>query len=108
MNWREHGPDGWSGWREAYFALTTADHRMLTRPEPVLDPRTRGALLDTVMDEIAGESLRERLTRGGRLDIGETARIVKDLAAALDAALEVGDRAAHHPGGQPPKAAKDL
>ena len=47
-------------------------------------------LLYYVMDEIAGESLRERLTRGGKLDIGETARIVSDLAAALDAAGRAG------------------
>jgi serine/threonine-protein kinase len=47
-------------------------------------------LLYYVMDEIAGESLRERLTRGGTLDIGETARIVSDLAGALDAAGRAG------------------
>lgn len=49
--WREHGPDGWSGWREAYFALTTADRRMLMQPEPVLDPIARAALLDAVMEQ---------------------------------------------------------
>jgi hypothetical protein len=49
--WREHGPDGWGGWREAYFALTAADNRMLMRAEPVLDPATRAALLDTVMEQ---------------------------------------------------------
>lgn len=47
-------------------------------------------LLYYVMDEIAGESLRERLTREGKLDIGETARIVSDLAGALDAAGRAG------------------
>jgi eukaryotic-like serine/threonine-protein kinase len=43
-------------------------------------------LLYYVMDEVAGESLRQRLTRQGRLPTGETARIVSDLASALDAA----------------------
>jgi hypothetical protein len=49
--WRERGPDGWGGWREAYFALTGADQRMLMRPDPVLEPTTRAALLDTVMEQ---------------------------------------------------------
>jgi serine/threonine protein kinase/tetratricopeptide (TPR) repeat protein len=47
-------------------------------------------LLYYVMDEIAGESLRQRLTREGRLNPGETARIVSDLAAALDVAGRAG------------------
>jgi serine/threonine-protein kinase len=47
-------------------------------------------LLYYVMDEIAGESLRERLTREGRLDTKETARIVSDVASALDAAGRSG------------------
>ena len=47
--WREHRPQGWGGWREAYFGLTTADRRVLTQPEPVLDPSAHAALLDTVM-----------------------------------------------------------
>lgn len=49
--WREHGPDGWGGWREAYFALTAADHRRLMRPDPVLDPTARAALLDAVKEQ---------------------------------------------------------
>ena len=49
--WREHRPDGWGGWREAYFALTAADRRALTQPEPFLDPVKRAALLDIVMEE---------------------------------------------------------
>jgi serine/threonine-protein kinase len=47
-------------------------------------------LLYYVMDEIAGESLRQRLTREGRLSTEETAHIVADLAAALDAAGRAG------------------
>jgi hypothetical protein len=49
--WREHGPAGWSGWREAHFGLTAADRRVLTQPDPVLDSATRQALLDTVMHQ---------------------------------------------------------
>jgi serine/threonine protein kinase/tetratricopeptide (TPR) repeat protein len=51
---------------------------------------TSQGLLYYVMDEVAGESLRQRLTREGRLSIEETARIVLDLAAALDAAGRAG------------------
>jgi serine/threonine protein kinase/tetratricopeptide (TPR) repeat protein len=47
-------------------------------------------LLYYVMDEVAGESLRQRLTRQGHLPTGETARIVSDLASALDAAGRAG------------------
>jgi eukaryotic-like serine/threonine-protein kinase len=47
-------------------------------------------LLYYVMDEVAGESLRQKLTREGPLPIEETARIVSDLAAALDAAGRAG------------------
>ena len=49
--WREHGPAGWGGWREAHFGLTAADRRVLTQPDPVLDSATRKALLDTVMHQ---------------------------------------------------------
>ena len=47
-------------------------------------------LLYYVMDEVAGESLRQRLTRQGPLPPEDTARIVSDLAAALDAAGRSG------------------
>jgi hypothetical protein len=49
--WREHGPTGWSGWREAHFGLTAADRRVLTQAAPVLDDATRAALFDTVMQQ---------------------------------------------------------
>ena len=49
-----------------------------------------GGLLYYVMDEVAGESLRQRLTHQGRLPADEVARIVSDLAAALDAAGRAG------------------
>ncbi len=51
---------------------------------------TAGDLLYYVMDEIEGESLRQRLTRDGRLDPGDVARITADLASALDAAARAG------------------
>ena len=47
-------------------------------------------LLYYVMDEVRGESLRERLTRERRLDPALVTRIVADVAAALDAAGRAG------------------
>jgi eukaryotic-like serine/threonine-protein kinase len=47
-------------------------------------------LLYYVMDEVAGESLRQRLTREGRLSPKQTAQIVSDLASALDCAGRAG------------------
>ncbi len=47
-------------------------------------------LLYYVMDEVAGESLRQKLLREGRLSPQDTARIVSDVAAALDAACRAG------------------
>jgi eukaryotic-like serine/threonine-protein kinase len=47
-------------------------------------------LLYYVMDEIAGESLRQRLTREGRIPPKDAARITLDLAAALDSAGSAG------------------
>src|SRR5918997_6959229 len=49
-----------------------------------------GGLLYYVMDEVAGESLRQRLLREGSLSIEATTRIVADLAAALEAAGRAG------------------
>ena len=51
---------------------------------------THQDLLYYVMDEIAGESLRQRLAREGRLPVAEVTRIVADLASALDAAGRAG------------------
>ena len=51
---------------------------------------TAGGLLYYVMDEIAGESLRQRLARDGRLEPDEVSRITGDLAQALDAAARAG------------------
>jgi eukaryotic-like serine/threonine-protein kinase len=51
---------------------------------------TAQGLLYYVMDEVEGESLRERLNREGQLPVDEIARIVTDLAAALDAAAKAG------------------
>ena len=47
-------------------------------------------LLYFVMDRVPGESLRERLTRDGRLPPEEARRIIMDIAAALDAAASAG------------------
>jgi serine/threonine-protein kinase len=47
-------------------------------------------LLYYVMDEVDGESLRQLLAREGRLRPEETARIVSDLASALDCAGRAG------------------
>ena len=51
---------------------------------------TTEGLLYYVMDQVEGESLRERLTREGRLDPDIASHIVADVAAALDAAGGAG------------------
>ncbi|MDQ2673226.1 MAG: serine/threonine-protein kinase, partial [Chloroflexota bacterium] len=51
---------------------------------------TAQGLLYYVMDEVEGESLRERLDREGRLPVADVIRIVTDLASALDAAGRAG------------------
>ena len=51
---------------------------------------TADGLLYYVMDEIEGESLRQRLSRDGRIDFEEAGRITADLAAALDTAARAG------------------
>ena len=51
---------------------------------------TAEGLLYYVMDEVDGESLRQRLAREGKLPVEDVARIVADLAAALDAAGRAG------------------
>ena len=51
---------------------------------------TAQGLLYYVMDQVEGESLRERLDRQGKLPIAEVARIVGDLASALEAAGRAG------------------
>jgi eukaryotic-like serine/threonine-protein kinase len=47
-------------------------------------------LLYYVMDEIDGESLRQRLSREGRIAVEEATRLISDLASALDAAGKAG------------------
>jgi len=49
-----------------------------------------GDLLYYVMDRVPGDSLRERLSRDGRLTPDDARRITMDIAAALDAAAGAG------------------
>ena len=49
-----------------------------------------GGLLYFVMDRVEGETLRERLQRDGKLPVAAAARIVADVADALDAAARAG------------------
>ncbi len=51
---------------------------------------TADGLLYYVMDHVEGESLRQRLSREGRLPADEAIRILSDLASALDAAGRAG------------------
>ncbi len=51
---------------------------------------TAQGLLYYVMDEVEGETLRERLDREGKLPVADVVRIVADLASALDAAARAG------------------
>jgi serine/threonine-protein kinase len=51
---------------------------------------TAEGLLYYVMDQVEGESLRDRLSRERKLPVAEVARIVADLAAALDTAGRAG------------------
>ncbi len=49
--WREHSVAGWGKWREVHFGLTSADQRVLSQPEPVLDRAARDDLLQTVRQQ---------------------------------------------------------
>lgn len=51
---------------------------------PLLDSGTADGLLYFVMPYVDGESLRERLTREGQMDVDEVLRIAKAVAAGLD------------------------
>jgi eukaryotic-like serine/threonine-protein kinase len=57
---------------------------------PVLSAGDSDGLPYLVMPYIAGESLRERLAREGELPIGDTLRLLRDVAAALDYAHSNG------------------
>ena len=48
---REHGPTGWTAWREVHFGLTAADRRILAQPEPIIDARACTGLFDTVLHQ---------------------------------------------------------
>src|SRR5919205_50070 len=57
---------------------------------PVLNAGARDGLLYYVMPYVAGESLRARLKREGRLPIADALRILRELADALACAHEDG------------------
>jgi len=57
---------------------------------PLLDSGSAGGLLYYVMPCATGETLRERLAREQQLGVGETLRITRALAAALDCAHAQG------------------
>jgi serine/threonine protein kinase/Flp pilus assembly protein TadD len=50
---------------------------------PLFDSGEAGGFLYFVMPFVAGESLRDRLTRTGKLDVGEALRIARDVASAM-------------------------
>jgi eukaryotic-like serine/threonine-protein kinase len=56
----------------------------------LLDSGEAAGFLYYVMPYIEGESLRERLTRGGQLSVDETLRLTDQVAAALDYAHQRG------------------
>ncbi|HEU4648859.1 MAG TPA: protein kinase [Gemmatimonadales bacterium] len=72
--------------REIHFAAR------LTHPQivPVHDSGERGGFLYYVMPYLAGESLRQRLTREERLTIPEAVRIARAVALGLDYAHRQG------------------
>ncbi len=57
---------------------------------PVHDSGQSGGFLYYVMPYVEGESLRQRLNREGKLPVGETARILREVADALAYAHERG------------------
>jgi eukaryotic-like serine/threonine-protein kinase len=57
---------------------------------PLFDSGTADGLLFYVMPFIEGESLRERLRRGGRLPVADVVRILRELADALAYAHAAG------------------
>lgn len=64
----------------------------LTHPHivPVHDSGETGGVLFYVMPHIVGETLRERISRDGRIPAAETVRLTRQLAAALDFAHRHG------------------
>ena len=50
---------------------------------PLFDSGEAGGFLYFVMPFVAGESLRDRLTREGKLEVGEALRIARDVASAM-------------------------
>ncbi|HUF12688.1 MAG TPA: protein kinase [Longimicrobiales bacterium] len=57
---------------------------------PLLDSGERAGFLYYVMPYVAGESLRSRLDRDGRLSLAEATRFARDIADALDYAHRQG------------------
>ena len=72
--------------REIRIAATLTHPHIL----PLFDSGDADGYLFFVMPYIEGETLRHRLTREGRLSVGETVRLVGEIGAALGRAHEAG------------------
>lgn len=72
--------------REVHFAAGLQHPHIL----PVYDSGSAGGLLYYVMPFVEGESLRDRLTREGKLSVEAALQIARDVAAGLDYAHSRG------------------
>jgi hypothetical protein len=85
--WREHGPAGWSRWRQVHFGLAAADRRLLMQPEPVVDQTACASLLDTVLQQASSpdsDTLQFAIVRRAEGD-QTTLVFVSDTKALTDA-----------------------
>jgi hypothetical protein len=93
--WREHGPAGWSGWRQLHFGLTAADRRIVTQPEPVLDDAACTGLFDTVLQQTRqpdSDAVQFAIVRAAD-DQGENETIVVFVSDVLGTAADLPDAA---------------
>ncbi len=72
--------------REVQITARLSHPNILT----LIDSGQAGEVLFYVLPYVAGESLQERLSREGGLDLVETARLIEQIAGALDYAHEQG------------------
>ncbi|HJS47613.1 MAG TPA: serine/threonine-protein kinase, partial [Gemmatimonadales bacterium] len=82
----DHGPIGDRFLTEARTVARLRHPNIVT----VHEAGEAAGLLYFVMDRVPGETLRDRIQREGRLPVATVARIVTDLADALDAAARAG------------------